>query len=721
MITLIPGRNLLGQLGLANNRDRDFANLVSDLDGTIVQDASAGKTHSIVLTAQGQVYTWGANHFGQLGQGDTVNRNIPQKLRVFDSLKMAAELGDPCVCTSVILNCQKMPPVKPCIFEVVKVSAGAYHSLAVVKRDNDAHEIWGWGDNSFGQLGCIELFSVVECPWNLKPPGTMGNWPTPEVIAEDCSGTNPRCMTTPRKLAMFDPFGRSGKGMVFNFHSLSSGAYHNVLITKACPTCPLPSLCKNTDVSREDCDCDAGARTRPNVPLLWIQESADCIAKDLEIFAWGANTRGQLGNNCSNNAHHQYAYMGPHKQVCPDSPIPIRLNSPREIHLLPYYPDIFPYRSNPDNPKLPIMTRRPKTIITGGFHNLLVFDDASIIVWGHNYFGQLGLGDNRRRIYPVPLTYFKNRLVPAPNLSPRDGAGDSQTTVPQPVRSAQRNVKVVSAGEFHSIVSAECIGAGFEPDGSCNCRFGWKGIDCNIQCNGGANNTCSGKGTFDSSNRRGDRVTCAAYIEKQIALAKESEDKGLQAIAAATAAGLLRSVDFPIGEDGEEKYVCKGLKSKKAVDPSQAGCPGSMAGDACPNECAFCDEEMYDCENDGSCVCLAGYTVRTRGLFGGWKQGERRGGCRDWKEERDRRWGRSVDRQKQRQKETQMARASARAQGRVCERKPNTRNRDMQTVRNLCAYHRVSCAVQGLDCGFHCVPIACQRVSCGPMSITGYI
>jgi hypothetical protein len=69
------------------------------------------------------------------------------------------------------------------------------------------------------------------------------------------------------------------------------------------------------------------------------------------------------------------------------------------------------------------MTIKPETVVIGGYHNLLIFDDKSIVVWGSNYFGQLGLGDFRRRIYPVPLDYFRTKLVPAPNLSPRDGAG----------------------------------------------------------------------------------------------------------------------------------------------------------------------------------------------------------------------------------------------------------------------------------------------------------
>ena len=417
------GRNIYGQLGLSDDRDRSIGNLVVGLDGMVVQRAAAGKTHSIALTTRGDVYTWGGNHFGQLGQGDTNDRNNPTKVRVLESMRTAAEMGDACVCTKIVANCRKLPPVAPCTFQVVQISAGAYHSLAVVKRDNDAHEIWGWGDNQFGQLGCLVLppNSVVECPWNLKAPGTLGNWPNAEALNEPCAGTNIRCMSTPRRLAMFDQFGR--QAMAMNFHSLQSGAYHNVLITKECPNCPLPSLCKNMEVDRDDCDCDAGARIRTNVKSLWMQESTDCIAKDLEVYTWGGNLRGQLGNNCSNNAHHDYVKMGPHRQVCPDSPIPIRLNSPKKIHLLPYYPDVFPYRANPSNPKRPIMTKKPQTIVVGGYHNLLIFDDKSIVVWGHNYFGQLGLGDFRRRIYPVPLDYFRSKLVPAPNLAPRDGGG----------------------------------------------------------------------------------------------------------------------------------------------------------------------------------------------------------------------------------------------------------------------------------------------------------
>jgi alpha-tubulin suppressor-like RCC1 family protein len=38
--------------------------------------ASAGSKHSIVITAQNEVFTWGANQFGQLGHSDFISRDV---------------------------------------------------------------------------------------------------------------------------------------------------------------------------------------------------------------------------------------------------------------------------------------------------------------------------------------------------------------------------------------------------------------------------------------------------------------------------------------------------------------------------------------------------------------------------------------------------------------------------------------------------------------------
>ena len=76
---------------------------------------SAGMSHSVAITKDGCLWSWGCNSSGELGDGTTTNANIPVK--VMD--------------------------------DVVSVSAGSSHTLAV-KKDGS---LWSWGSNVSGELG----------------------------------------------------------------------------------------------------------------------------------------------------------------------------------------------------------------------------------------------------------------------------------------------------------------------------------------------------------------------------------------------------------------------------------------------------------------------------------------------------------------------------------------------------------------------------------------
>ena len=104
---------------------------------------------------------------------------------------------------------------------------------------------------------------------------------------------------------MFHPFGF--QAMTFKPKQIVSGAFHNILITDDCPSCPMPGRCAKEGLSRDNCDCDGGERYRNMAPeawRTWILDSVSCIAKKGEIYAWGSNLRGQIGNNCSDNVQH---------------------------------------------------------------------------------------------------------------------------------------------------------------------------------------------------------------------------------------------------------------------------------------------------------------------------------------------------------------------------------------------------------------------------------
>ncbi|WMV42535.1 hypothetical protein MTR67_035920 [Solanum verrucosum] len=78
---------------------------------------AAGEAHTLALTANGDVYSWGRGTFGRLGTASETDHLFPARIN-FDSD------GDKRV-------------------KIVAIAAGAYHSLAV----SDDGSVWGWGYN----------------------------------------------------------------------------------------------------------------------------------------------------------------------------------------------------------------------------------------------------------------------------------------------------------------------------------------------------------------------------------------------------------------------------------------------------------------------------------------------------------------------------------------------------------------------------------------------
>ena len=96
-------------------------------DFTYLQ-VSAGSNHSLALGSDGNAYTWGFNDAGRLGDGTTMDRHAPVRVKTPD---------------------RKTYPDLPKDFTYMQVSAGGWHSLAVGSDGN----AYTWGGNNQGQLG----------------------------------------------------------------------------------------------------------------------------------------------------------------------------------------------------------------------------------------------------------------------------------------------------------------------------------------------------------------------------------------------------------------------------------------------------------------------------------------------------------------------------------------------------------------------------------------
>ena len=193
------GSNGAGQLGDCTTTARTTPVKVSNLSG--IKDVSSGCAHSLAVKEDGTVWAWGSNYYGQLGDGTTTDRYTPVRVSGLSGVK--------------------------------DVAGGCYHSLAV-KEDGT---VWAWGDNLYRQLGdgtttdrttpvqVSDLSSVKEVAGGfqhslaLKVDGTVWAWGGNGYGQLGSGNYFEYFRTTPGKVSVLN-----------NVVSVSSGGVHNLAV-----------------------------------------------------------------------------------------------------------------------------------------------------------------------------------------------------------------------------------------------------------------------------------------------------------------------------------------------------------------------------------------------------------------------------------------------------------------------------------------------------------
>lgn len=140
----MTGLNDYGQLGLGDNIDRNMLTRVDDdltwsklaLGGYYTAPTQAGYGYTIALKSNGTIWATGANNYGQLGLGDTTDRNV------FTQIGSSTNWA--------------------------QISAGRYTSYGI-KTDGT---LWAWGRNNAGQFG-NGTFTGSNSPIQI---GSATNW-----------------------------------------------------------------------------------------------------------------------------------------------------------------------------------------------------------------------------------------------------------------------------------------------------------------------------------------------------------------------------------------------------------------------------------------------------------------------------------------------------------------------------------------------------------------
>jgi alpha-tubulin suppressor-like RCC1 family protein len=122
------GNNASGQLGNGTQDSKTSPIQVTTPGGISgITAIAAGGNHTLALDNLGNVWAWGLNSSGQLGNDTLVNQNIPVR----------------------VLTADGVTPLSG----VSAIAAGGAFSLAL-KSDGT---VWAWGSNSNGQLGDTTL------------------------------------------------------------------------------------------------------------------------------------------------------------------------------------------------------------------------------------------------------------------------------------------------------------------------------------------------------------------------------------------------------------------------------------------------------------------------------------------------------------------------------------------------------------------------------------
>ncbi|KAJ1409830.1 Regulator of chromosome condensation, RCC1 [Sesbania bispinosa] len=204
---------------------------------------AAGEAHTLVLTGDGSVYSWGRGMFGRLGLGSEKDEVIPVQVKFGNP----NETGD--------------------TVKIVGIAAGAYHSLALAEDGS----VWCWG------------YNILPCLLNkfmkLHPPDSSTAVPEAEgraslkICAVKAGGMMSLAIDNCGTLWMWGNCPQEGKesglSLVSSFTPTPVRDFHGHTVVKV--------ACGNEHV----------------VALVSATESYK--DEDLVCYSWGYNSHGQLG------------------------------------------------------------------------------------------------------------------------------------------------------------------------------------------------------------------------------------------------------------------------------------------------------------------------------------------------------------------------------------------------------------------------------------------
>jgi alpha-tubulin suppressor-like RCC1 family protein len=386
------GQNSFGQLGVLDQTNRSSLVQIGTLSNW--SQVSINALSAAAVKTDGTLWAWGSNASGQLGQSNITNRSSPVQVGLLSNWS--------------------------------QVVIGGTTSTFALQSDGT---LWGWGSNSFGQLGTnTSTLSSVLSPIQI---GLLSNWSQVSV-----GGIHTIATKTDGTLWVWggNSFGQLGLsntthrsspvqvGSLSNWTSISAGITQSVAVNSN----NLYSWGNNSwgqlglgDVTHRYTPVQVGALSdwsKVSCGLLFTTS----LKTDGTLWAWGINSYGELSQ--SNQTHRS-------------SPVQIgtlsnwtAINSQgyAAYNSLAINTNGFLWGSGLNTfgslGENDVITRfspvqivgrtfgRWSNIATnlGASHTVAIATNGSLWSWGINSLGQLGLNDQNNRRFPVQIGTASN-------------------------------------------------------------------------------------------------------------------------------------------------------------------------------------------------------------------------------------------------------------------------------------------------------------------------
>ena len=387
--------------------------------GTAVGKLVASQTHALVANANGTACGMGRNEYGELGDGTTVDRWTPAQMTTETGLTGISKVATGWL-HSVALKSDgtiwawgyngygalgdgtttdKVTPFPGggSLTGLVDVAAGQYHSAAL---RNDG-TVWAWGYNAYGQLGdgtttgkttpvqVILLSGVIEIAAGenhtmaLKSDGTVWAWGY-NGYGQLGNGTTTSA-SSPVQVSGLTGVTRIAAGTYFSMALKSDGTvwtwgyngYGNLGdggTTSSSSIVTVSGLTNAIDIAAGD-------------------YHALAVKSDGSVWAWGYNAYGQLGNGTTVNQS-----------------TAVQVSQPTGFANL-------------------------TGVAAGSYFSIALKNDGTLWTWGHNDYGQLGIGTTNDNSIPAQssaCTGLPTSTTTASPWSARLSAGQTHTVAIKP-------------------------------------------------------------------------------------------------------------------------------------------------------------------------------------------------------------------------------------------------------------------------------------------------